>query len=337
MTIDMHSHWMPEELMDALRSRTEPPYIFRHTDGREYLKQLRGEIPLEPNFSAAESRIKLMDETGLSKSVLSFSGVYGIERLPIEQSLPLIVQFNNCLSELCQSYPERFSGYAMLPIADIVESKKELERSLDLPGIVGVLIPGNAFLDADRAQTYAPLLEIAHHRRAIVFVHSGVLPNDTSLPPKDNVDNGALRRGCLDMQARLSAIMVTFCLTDFLEPYSGAQFHLHNLGGNIPFEVDRLDHLSRYREPESELPSQKIRRSKVFLDCNSMGSSGIERAVEVYGADRIILGTDGTNYGISESLNAIKAARLSGFDQQLILSGNAARLLSIQNTADPSS
>ena len=34
MSIDMHAHWRPAELVDALRLRTSDPRVFRNDDGR---------------------------------------------------------------------------------------------------------------------------------------------------------------------------------------------------------------------------------------------------------------------------------------------------------------
>ena len=36
--IDMHAHWRPAELIDALRARTKEPRIVRNPDGVEVLK-----------------------------------------------------------------------------------------------------------------------------------------------------------------------------------------------------------------------------------------------------------------------------------------------------------
>ena len=36
--IDMHAHWRPAELIDALRARTKEPRIVRNQDGVEVLK-----------------------------------------------------------------------------------------------------------------------------------------------------------------------------------------------------------------------------------------------------------------------------------------------------------
>ena len=101
----------------------------------------------------------------------------------------------------------------------------------------------------------------------------------------------------------------------------------HNLGGNIPFEIERLDHISMDRVPDEEPPSSKIKRSRVLVDCNSMGARGIERAVEVYGADRILFGSDGTRFGMTWTDRAITDAAISDEEKALIRSGNALTFL----------
>ncbi len=40
MMIDMHAHWRPAEVADALRARTREPRIVRNPDGVEVMKVL---------------------------------------------------------------------------------------------------------------------------------------------------------------------------------------------------------------------------------------------------------------------------------------------------------
>jgi predicted TIM-barrel fold metal-dependent hydrolase len=144
--------------------------------------------------------------------------------------------------------------------------------------------------------------------------------------PRDT-DNARRRNGTLDMQARLSSVMVTLCLTDFLDPYPDARIHVHNLGGNIPYEVERMDHRCMTDSPQEELPSMRFRRSKVYVDCNSFGPRAIEAAVSLYGADRIVCGTDGSAFGVDWTRNALDSADIDDDARGKILTGNAAALL----------
>ena len=60
--------------------------------------------------------------------------------------------------------------------------------------------------------------------------------------------------------------MVTLCLTDYLASYPDARIHVHNLGGNIPYEVERMDHRCLLDTPNEELPSSRFRKAGVYVD-----------------------------------------------------------------------
>lgn len=326
MTIDMHAHWIPEAFCDAMRARSTPPFIRRKDDGREYLESAFNSSPLAQRESP-EQRIAEMDKGGVERGILSLTTVYGVERLPSTEAVPLCRAFNDAVADTCARYPDRFSGLAALPIADINETVAEFRRAMALPGIVGALLPGDGFLSIKRAQKFAPLFEAANVLGAIFLVHYAKIADDPEAPKVDASDNGHSRVGTLDMQARLSSNMITFCMTDFLKAYPDVTVLSHNLGGNIPFEVDRLDHRSLLDRPQDELPSKRIREASVLVDCNSLGAKSIELAVDCYGAARIVYGSDGTGFGMEWTNKAIAAARISDADKAAILHGNAASAL----------
>ena len=137
-------------------------------------------------------------------------------------------------------------------------------------------MPGNGFLTKKDAENMRPLLEVANRQRAIVFIHHGPLPGDPFPKVAGDTDNARRRNGTLDMQASLSSVMVTLCLTDYLAPYPDAMVLVHNLGGNIPYEIERMDHRSLLDTAKEELPSSRFRRAKVYVDCNSFGPGAIE-------------------------------------------------------------
>jgi predicted TIM-barrel fold metal-dependent hydrolase len=326
MPIDMHAHWIPRELSDALRQRTVNPSISSRSDG-EYLGCYGVlSIPLDAGFDDLQTRISDMDRNGITHGVLSLT-TYGVECLPLSESLPLCQIFNNSVAETCRRYPDRFSGLASLPFDDLDAAIAEFERALQLPGMVGALLPGDGFLSRARADKFRRLFEAADARSAILLIHYGRLPNDPDAPPMETSDNGADRIGTLDMQARLSSNMMTFCFTDFLTQFPNVTVLSHNLGGNIPFEIDRLDYRNLVEKRATELPSKRVREARVLVDCNSLGSKPLEQAVSVYGADKIVVGSDGTDFGMQWARKAIADARISEADKRAILDDNARRAL----------
>lgn len=328
MTIDMHSHWKSDALIDAMRARTSPPMIVSGDDGGDVLQAAAGSQPLEQAFDDVGRRLESMNHHGIAIGLLSLQPGFGwIERVAVEQSLPLVRAYNDAMSALCRDHGDRFAAVAALPLTDIAEAAGEFERALALPGIVGAVLPGDGFLTYRNAEAYRPLFEVAQRNRALVFVHRATAPEVPPTRPSRDDDNFTARDSTLDMQASLSSIMITLCLTDLLDPYPDAVVLTHNLGGNIPFEMERLDHRSEERHPGEELPSARIRRSPVVLDCNSFGPRSIERAVEVYGAERIVFGSDGSDFGVAWSLKAVAETRLDDSTRQAILHDNAAAIL----------
>jgi predicted TIM-barrel fold metal-dependent hydrolase len=94
-----------------------------------------------------------------------------------------------------------------------------------------------------------------------------------------------------------------------------------------------MDHLALFTKSRDELPSRRYRRT--FVDCNSFAAPAIELAVQLYGADRMMMGTDGTDFGTEWSLKAINQARIAPSEKQAILSDTAASLLGLGAVAQP--
>lgn len=326
--IDMHAHWKPAEVADALRARTKEPRILRDRDGVEVLKTRMSEEPLASAFDDVEFHLGRMDRQGVDVSVLSLVGTFcWIESQPLDVSVPLCRRVNDRLSAICQEHPGRFAAYAALPLTDMSAAAAELDRVLALPGMIGAQIPGNYFLTRADGEAMRPLLEVANRHHAVLFIHHGPRPGDAYPKVASDTDNARRRNGTLDMQASLSSVMVTLCLTDLLASYPDVTIQVHNLGGNIPYEVERMDHRSMLDTPNEELPSARFRRAGVYVDCNSFGPRAIEAAVELYGADRIVCGTDGSAFGVDWTRKALADARISEEAREAILHRNAAAMI----------
>jgi predicted TIM-barrel fold metal-dependent hydrolase len=326
--IDMHAHWKPAEVADALRARTKEPRIGRDQDGVEVLMSRMGAQPLTSAFDDAETHLAQMDRLGVEKSVLSLLGTFcWIESQAPEVSGPLCRRVNDEFSAICQQHPGRFSAFAALPLTDMEAAAAELERALGLPGMIGAQLPGNYFLTRKDAEAVRPLLEVANRHRAVFLIHHGPRPGDAYPKVAGDTDNARRRNGTLDMQASLSSVMVTLCLTDILADYPEVSVQVHNLGGNIPFEIERMDHRSLLDTPDEELPSSRFRNAKVYVDCNSFGPRAIEAAVALYGAERIVCGTDGSAFGVDWTRKALVDARIGEAAREQILHGNAAAMM----------
>src|SRR6266700_3876182 len=137
MMIDMHAHWRPAEIADALRARTREPRILRNQDGAEVLKSPRmGEAPLAEAFDDVDFHLGRMDRQEVEVSVLSLLGSFcWVEAQPLDVSGPLCRSVNDRLSAICEEHPGRFAAYAALPLTDISAASAEFARTLGLPGM----------------------------------------------------------------------------------------------------------------------------------------------------------------------------------------------------------
>lgn len=328
MTIDMHAHWSPPELLEAFRARTTPPRIETDDDGTEVIVTRRGAQPAVEMFDDLDTRLAEMDRQGVGTAVLSLWGPHQwIERLPPEEAVPLCGLYNDSVSAICAAHEGRFVAYASIPQVDMAAAVAEFDRVMDLPGIIGAIVPGNAFKTFGDAQAYRPILEAANRHRAALFVHWGPRSGDPWPRVEAGTDNYLRRIGTLDMQANLSACAMTLTMTDLLDDYPDARVHIHNLGGNLSFEIERLDHRSMLDTPDEPLPSTRLRKPNLWFDCNSFGAKSIDMAVSAFGVDRIVLGTDGTEFGCEWSYKAVAEADLTDAERRMILHDNAAAML----------
>ena len=93
--------------------------------------------------------------------------------------------------------------------------------------------------------------------------------------------------------------------------------------------IERMDNVSLTRTPNAPLPSSRVNRFHV--DCSSLGPRSLELATSIFGANRIVFGTDCPIFSTEQSLNAVATANIKASEKQLILNDNARELLAIYN------
>ena len=319
--IDFHAHWIAPELAKALRRRRSQPTIVTTRDGDELVTWL-GRRPLR-SLCDLDARRATMAREGIAMQVLSLPGLFGIDCLPSGESLPLVSTFNDAAAALSRADPERFVALAALPIADIEASCRELERAHAL-GMRGAILPADGFVARARAERFRPLFETGSRLRTHFFIHPG--------PLRVSPNRGAAHAGhdqewqrwiVLETQARLSQVMVTLNLTDYLDAYQGVSVQVANLGGTIAFLVERMD-LAR-RCGAEPLPSANMRRC--YVDTASFGPRAIETAAACFGVERLLFGSDCPVFDLSKAQAAIEATGLDDRSRDWIRAGNARQIL----------
>src|SRR5437762_9024564 len=92
--------------------------------------------PLELLPEIGEKRLNLMDDAGITVQVLSNSGP-GPDLLPGADGIAFARELNDHLAAAVARYPERFAGFASLPMQSPDAAAVELKRAVKELGFVG--------------------------------------------------------------------------------------------------------------------------------------------------------------------------------------------------------
>ena len=322
MAIDMHSHYYGG-LVDGLAKRSVRPTITTNADGRNVLNAMTASTVMSCGYTDLEARLAYMDAAGIATQLLTFPGALGVDVMPIEEALAIVRDYNDNLANICRGSGGRFAGLAGLPLADIARSCDEMKRVRHSLGLLGVILPGNYFLSVETAERLRPILAAANEQGALVMIHPGLMPGEN--PPDPYRDHSILRASALNLQASLSHMALTIIVAGFLDDYPNVTFQVVNLGGTLPFILERMDAVAATRPLPVEVKAEDLRR--LVYDCASLGPRALELAVKVLGADRIMLGTDYPIFAPNAVRDAIEAAELSENDKRSVLSGTARAII----------
>jgi predicted TIM-barrel fold metal-dependent hydrolase len=323
MVIDCHAHWIPPAVADALRRRRAVPRI-DSTQAGEIFVSYQGARPFDAALGDLEHRRSLMRRSRIDVQVLSLAGLFGIDCLPADESVPLVHAFNDAVIEVQRTDPHEFIGLAALPLVDIALACAELERSC-AAGLRGAILPADGFRTLTSAARFLPLFEVGERHRCHFFVHPGPVES----PPEANVrdtgyDNGWHRRIVLETQARLSEVMMTLNQSDYLDAFPHVTVQVANLGGTIAFLYERMDEVSRERGEGFRLALASL--SRCYVDTASFGPRAIEMAVACFGEERVLLGTDCPIFDAGRLMNSLVDTNLAPATCERIRSGNALAL-----------
>ena len=131
-------------------------------------------------YDLGEGRIAAMDEAGIDVQILSHT-VPSTENLEPSLARELSTQANDAMAAAISKYPDRFLGFATLPMRDPAAAVHELERTVRDLHFVGALINGHVngrYLDD---KFFWPVFECAEALGVPIYLHP-------QIPPKPVVD-----------------------------------------------------------------------------------------------------------------------------------------------------
>jgi predicted TIM-barrel fold metal-dependent hydrolase len=134
--------------------------------------------PQGAGWTDIEARLREMDKTGVKPQVLGWVGASFDGALPAAATRPLWRAQNEDVAAIVKKYPARFSGFASLPTANVAWAAEEFERAHKDLGLIGAVLPLDAFVSLAGARALTPIFEVAQKHHNHIFVHRGAASPD---------------------------------------------------------------------------------------------------------------------------------------------------------------
>ncbi len=322
--IDTHAHYYGEALFHRLAARNGVPRVVSEA-GQRFMVTPTSRFALQGGFVDLAERLAWMDRQGIGHQLMTFPGALGPEVLPAAEAIVITRDVNDELADVVRAHPARFSALAGLPMADVDASVAELERAMGR-GLRGAILPANYFLSLAGMATLDPLLAAADRLGAHLMLHPGQR-HDESLEPRIWPDLTMHRASTIELHGVITHGLLTLIHSGALQRFPRVSWQVVNLGGQFPFVVERMDHIVATRDPAAPRPSDLL--GGIVFDCASLGPRALEMAVKVFGAERVMFGTDYPIFATDVSRDALREADLSAAQRAMVAEGTARASLGI--------
>ncbi|HSK96154.1 MAG TPA: amidohydrolase family protein [Euzebyales bacterium] len=323
---DVHAHVTVPEAAKLAAGHLDPgddPRL-RYADPRSsaYNRLMNAEVA--DKLRGSRERLADMDAMGIDAQLLSIAPPQYYYRAEPDLGAELARICNDRIAELAADAPERLVPMGTVPLQSPDAAAAELHRIGEL-GFPGIEIDTNVRgVDLD-APEHAWLWAEAERRGLTVILHphgfshaqrlgSYYLTNVVGLP--------------LESTIAVSRLI----LSGTLERHPDLKLVVVHGGGFLSHYAARTDHAWEVRPETREhlprRPSEYLRR--VHFDTTTHSSEAVALLVARYGAEQVLLGTDyAFDMGETDPVALVTDAGLERDQTELVLGGNAARLLGI--------
>lgn len=327
--IDVHGHIVLEGTMGAAGPVCGPE-LGAYDDGTTFFRvgdwRLDGVPYRESLFMQVAMRLDAMDEAGIGVQALSPNPLTYLHHIPAADAANYCRRHNDELAEVVRAHPDRFVGFASLPMQDIDAAVVELERSTTELGMLGGYI-GSDFgtsLDDERLE---PFWHACVDLDVPLFIHPA--PSGLDGPLRDE----RMRKYDLDLviefsyEEMVSVAMLVFGGVTVRHP--NLDICVSHGGGSTMLHRAKLRKLAE-RRPSApawirEPGAFDAALDRLWFDCHVTGDAEFAFAVEQAGTERLVFGTNfgGWDKGTIGHLG----------DLAPTLNANAARLLRLEKRA----
>ncbi|NBR27034.1 MAG: amidohydrolase [Betaproteobacteria bacterium] len=328
LKIDTHAHWFPPEWVELIKTEgaKHGAKVMRNERGNEVVQApgiaLKGNFL--PTYVELAERLKLMDAARVDMHALSLTSPM-VYWAPPEFGLKLSQVYNDACAAAHLKYPQRFVGMMMVPMQAPELAVQEIERAAKLPGIRGVYMATHVNGKNLDEQEFWPVYAACEKHGMPIFLHP-VSPVGTERMRKYHLGNflgNPYETGIAAASLMFGGVMDKFPHLDVMLPHAG---------GTFPHLIGRMDHGTTVRAECKHMtkpPSSYLRR--FHYDTITHSDSILLNLIRQVGADRVVMGSDcPADMSYTQPVQVIERMNdLKADERELIVSGNAARLLKV--------
>ena len=255
-----------------------------------------------------ETRLQSMDSAGIARAALSLSGP-GVQ---IERDTATAVRnarsANDFLAREVQKRPDRYSGFAHLPMQDARAAADELERSMRELGFCGAMINGHTngqYLDDPTLDTF---WERAAALGAPIYLH----PADPPALFPALAGHRGLRRATWEWTLETGTHALRLVFGGTFDRFPGAKLVLGHMGETLPYLLWRFDSRAKlYGVKLSKAPSDYIKENIVVTTSGMCSAEPLNCAIAALGHRRVMFAADYPFESADEAAEFIDHAPLS--------------------------
>jgi aminocarboxymuconate-semialdehyde decarboxylase len=172
MIIDLHVHHVPEPFVRFVEKAAPYGLGLDAPRGESVTLKVGGlEYGLNRTFFDPQRLLARMSDMRVQRAVLSLATPFVNYRVPASLGCETAELYNNELALLCRAVPDRFEGWALLPVQDPEAAARELRRAVRSLGLVGGYLPSNVngrYLDSPEL---SPVFDTAIELDVPLLVH----------------------------------------------------------------------------------------------------------------------------------------------------------------------
>lgn len=177
--ITLEEHWESERVNAAAKPYMPAP-VNPHKNPEDHsieefmAKSKRDNTELT---SVGNKRLAFMDKNHIEMQIMGY-GDNSPQNLDPKVAIDLSRMANDDLADAIATNPDRFGGWAVLPVGDPKAAAAELERAVKEKGLQGAMIHGyydGKFFDDP---FYEPIFAKAEELDVPLYFHPAVIPND---------------------------------------------------------------------------------------------------------------------------------------------------------------